>query len=412
MALTKLPRNVKVLASVSFLTDVASEMIYPLLPLFLSTVLGVSAAALGVIEGAAESISSLLRLPAGWLSDKFGRRKPLIVVGYTLAALARPLIGLAQTTGQVLAIRLTDRFGKGVRTAPRDALIADSVLPEQRGFAYGLHRASDSLGAVLGPLIAWALLTLGVVELRGLFLWAALPGLLAVLLVILMVKETAVYAQPKPEPLPVLTEDAIAISGAAGVTSPAEERRKHALGAPFWRYLAVLFVFTLSNSSDAFLLLRVSELGVPTAMVPILWAMLHVVKSSSSLLGGALSDRVGRGRLILAGWLIYTAVYVGFAFATAAWHAWALFLVYGLYFGATEGVEKALVADLVPATRRGTAFGWFNATVGLGALPASIVFGIVWDRAGASTAFVMAAGAAAVATIAFVLLVASTPKQR
>ncbi len=390
MAVTKLPRNVKVLATVSFLTDIASEMIYPLLPLFLSTVLGVSAAALGVIEGAAESISSLLRLPAGWLSDKFGRRKPLVVVGYALAAVARPLIGVAQNVGQVLAIRLTDRLGKGVRSAPRDALIADSVSPSQRGYAYGLHRASDSLGAVLGPLIAWALLTAGVVELRGLFLWAALPGLLAVVLVIVMVKETSAQPSPTPEPMPMLTAEG--------------------LGAPFWRYLAVLFVFSLSASSDAFLLLRVSQLGVPTAMVPLLWAMLHVVKSSSSLLGGALSDRIGRSRLILAGWLIYTAVYLGFAFASTAWHAWALFLVYGLYFGATEGVEKALVADLVPAARRGTAFGWFNAAVGLAALPASVVFGIVWDQFGASAAFVMGAGVAAVATVAFALAVASPRK--
>ena len=392
MAVTKLPRNVKALAAVSFLTDVASEMIYPLLPLFLSSVLGVSAAALGVIEGAAESISSLLRLPAGWLSDKFGRRKPLVVLGYTLAAFARPLIGLAQNVGQVLAIRLTDRFGKGVRTAPRDALIADSVSPAQRGYAYGLHRASDSLGAVLGPLIAWALLSLGVVELRGLFLWAALPGLLAVLLVIVMVKETAAQPKPKPEPIPGLTAEG--------------------LGAPFWRYLAVVFLFTLSCSSDAFLLLRVSQLGVPTAMVPILWAMLHVVKSSSSLVSGWLSDRVGRSRLILGGWLIYTAVYLGFAFASTAWHAWALFLVYGLFFGMTEGVEKALVADLVPVRRRGTAFGWFNAAVGLASLPASVVFGIVWDGAGVEAAFVMAAGVAALATIAFPLVVASPKLSR
>lgn len=390
-----LARNVKVLAVVSFFTDVASEMIYPLLPLFLSTVVGASAAALGVIEGLAESLSSLLRLPAGWYSDRIRRRKPLVVVGYAVAALARPLIGLATTTGQVLAIRLTDRFGKGVRTAPRDALIADSVLPSQRGYAYGVHRAADSLGAVVGPLVAWMVLTLGWVELRGLFLWAAVPGAISVVLVLWLVREQRVTVP---------------------VSRPAEERAmppdaplgappKAALGSTFWRYLAVLFVFTLSTSTDAFLLLRASQLGVPTALVPILWAMLHVVKSSSTVIGGAMSDRIGRRPLILGGWAVYAAVYLGFALASESWHAWALFVVYGLYFGATEGTEKAMVADLVPAARRGTAFGWFNAALGLGALPASVLFGIVWERLGAEMAFAMGAAIAGLATVLFVSIV-------
>jgi len=378
-----LARNVRVLATVSFFTDVASEMIYPLLPLFLSTVLGTSAAALGVIEGLAESVSSLLRLPAGWYSDRIRKRKPLVLFGYLVAAVSRPLIGLAQGTGQVLAIRLTDRFGKGVRTAPRDALIADSVLQSQRGYAYGVHRAADSLGAVAGPLIAWALLTFEWVELRELFLWAAVPGLISVLLVAFLVKESRAAV-----PVRVV---------ASPVSLP--------LGRTFWRYLFVLFVFTLSTSTDAFLLLRASQLGVATAMIPILWAMLHVVKSSSTVVGGALSDRLGRRPLILGGWAVYAAVYLGFALSSAEWHAWALFVVYGLYFGATEGTEKALVADLVPAERRGTAFGWFNAALGLGALPASVVFGLVWERSGPDVAFVMGAGIAAVATLLFVLMV-------
>ncbi|MBP7551332.1 MAG: MFS transporter [Gemmatimonadaceae bacterium] len=384
-----LARNVRVLATVSFFTDVASEMIYPLLPLFLSTVLGTSAAALGVIEGLAESVSSLLRLPAGWYSDRIRKRKPLVLFGYLVAAVSRPLIGLAQGTGQVLAIRLTDRFGKGVRTAPRDALIADSVLQSQRGYAYGVHRAADSLGAVAGPLIAWALLTFEWVELRELFLWAAVPGLISVLLVAFLVKESRAAV-----PVRVV---------ASPVSLP--------LGRTFWRYLFVLFVFTLSTSTDAFLLLRASQLGVATAMIPILWAMLHVVKSSSTVVGGALSDRLGRRPLILGGWAVYAAVYLGFALSSAEWHAWALFVVYGLYFGATEGTEKALVADLVPAARRGTAFGWFNAALGLGALPASVVFGLVWERSGPEVAFVMGAGIAAVATLLFVLMVPRTGRE-
>ena len=382
-----LARNVKVLAAVSFFTDVASEMIYPLLPLFLSTVIGTSAAALGVIEGLAESVSALLRLPAGWWSDRIRRRKPLVAFGYTVAALARPLIGLAQTTGQVLAIRLTDRFGKGVRTAPRDALIADSVEPSQRGYAYGVHRAADSLGAVLGPLVAWALLTLGWVELRGLFLWALVPGLVSVVLVLVFVRETPV-------------SDHVAVAVVAEQVD-----RSAPLGGTFWRYLIVVFLFTLGASTDAFLLLRASQLGVATAMIPILWALLHVVKSSSTVLGGSLSDRVGRRPLILGGWSVYALVYLAFALASVQWHAWAIFVVYGLYFGMTEGTEKAMVADLVPASRRGTAFGWFNAALGLGALPASVVFGIVWQRYGAEAAFVMGAGLAALATLLFVLMV-------
>lgn len=389
-----LSRNVRILATVSFFTDVASDMIYPLLPLFLSTVLGTSAAALGVIEGLAESVSSLLRLPAGWYSDRIKRRKPFVVVGYTLASLARPLLGLTQNMGQVLAIRLTDRFGKGLRSAPRDALIADSVLPSQRGYAYGVHRAADSLGAVVGPLVAWAVLSLGWVELRELFLWSAVPGIVAVVLVVVFVKEARTD-------IAVRRADASVGAVTASPVGPAAAP----LGSAFWRYLTVLFVFTLSTSTDAFLLLRASQLGVATALIPILWALLHVVKSGSTVLGGALSDRVGRRPLILGGWVIYALVYLGFALANVEWHAWALFVVYGLYFGATEGTEKAFVADLVPAARRGTAFGWFNAALGLGALPASVVFGLVWERSGAESAFVMGATIAAVATLLFLVLV-------
>lgn len=430
-----LGRNVKVLAAVSFLTDVASEMIYPLLPLFLSTVLGTTAAALGVIEGMAESVSSLLRLPAGWFSDRIRKRKPLVLFGYLVAALARPLVGLATATGQVLAIRVADRFGKGVRTAPRDALIADSVLPSQRGYAYGLHRAADSFGAVMGPIVAWALLTWGVVELRGLFLLALVPGLVAVLLVWWLVREVEAevpgaraagrvargalegeVAQavngPNGDVGAALMADGAAVPSGAGASAGAAPGATDAepLGRPFWRYLLVIFVFTLGASSDAFLLLRVSELGVSTALIPILWAFLHVVKSSSNVVGGRLSDRVGRRPLILGGWVVYAAVYLGFGFASAAWHAWALFLVYGLYFGATEGTEKAFVVDLVPASRRGTAFGWFNAALGLGALPASIGFGLVWERFGSHVAFMMGAGLAALACVLLVLLVPRTAR--
>lgn len=404
--------TVRVLAAVSFLTDVASEMIYPLLPLFLSTVLGTTAAGLGVIEGVAESVSALLRLPSGWWSDRIGRRKPLVVLGYGLAAVARPLIGLAQSTGQVLAIRVTDRFGKGVRSAPRDALIADAVAPAHRGYAYGLHRAADSAGAVVGPLIAWGLLHWGWVDLRALFLWAAVPGVLALVLVIWWVRESPVAARGR----------GAAANGASSPVVAAEAVRSEralidrvdgALGAVFWRFLGVLFLFTLAASSDAFLLLRASSLGVTVSQIPILWAMLHVVKSASTVVGGRLSDHVGRRPLILGGWMVYALTYLGFALASSAWHVWALFLVYGLYFGATEGVEKALVADLVPEDRRGAAFGWFNAALGVGALPASILFGVLWERAGAATAFLTGAAIAGAATLLLlVVLPAELPQQQ
>ncbi len=405
-----LPRNVKVLAAVSFLTDVASELVYPLLPLFLSTVLGVSASALGVIEGFAESASSLLRLPAGWWSDRTKRRKPLVVIGYSIAALARPLIGFAQGAGQVMAIRVSDRFGKGLRTAPRDALIADSVPASQRGYAYGVHRGADNLGAVFGPLIAWAALTYGWAELRTLFYWTALPGFLSVLLLVIFVRERA-DAAPSAKIVTSATPKQQTDVDGLPMTVPADGSGEP-LGAAFWRMLGVIFLFTLSLSTDAFLLLRASQLGVPTAMIPILWAALHVVKSSSSVWSGALSDRVGRRPLILGGWAVYALVYFGFALASESWQAWALFLVYGLYFGMSEGAEKALVADLAPAARRGAAFGWFNAAVGIAALPASIVFGLVWDAFGSQAAFAMGAGVALLSCLLFALVVPSAQPAR
>lgn len=382
-----LPRNVKILAAVSFLTDVASEMVYPLMPLFLTTVIGANATAIGTIEGLAESLSSLLRIPAGWWSDRTKRRKPLVVIGYTISSLVRPLIGLAQSASQVLLIRLSDRFGKGLRTAPRDALIADSVDSSRRGYAFGVHRGADNLGAVCGPLIAWVALTYGLADLRTLFAWTAVPGVLSVVLVVWLLRDTP---QPAKEP-------------ARDTLVP--ETSNAPLGGAFWRLIGVVFVFTLSLSTDAFLLLRASQLGVSASLIPILWAALHVVKVASGVYGGALSDRVGRRPLILGGWVVYAAVYVGFAYASTAWHIWALFVVYGVFFGMTEGAERAMVADLAPAARRGAAYGWFNAAVGLGALPASILFGLVWDTYGASTAFLAGASIATLATVLFALLV-------
>jgi MFS family permease len=373
---------VLVLAAVSFLTDASSEIIYPLLPIFLTTVLGTSAAAVGAIEGAAETTSALLKLASGWWSDRASRRKPLVVAGYALASLARPLVAVAQSAAQVLAIRLTDRVGKGIRGSPRDALIAESVDPAIRGRAFGFHRAADHAGAVVGPLIAFALLRWEQLPLRTVFLFAALPGVLSVIVLVLGVRETPRHAR------------AASATKKAGVPS-----LDVSLGRAFWTFLASVLLFTLGNSTDAFLILRANQLGVSVALIPILWAALHVVKSAASVPGGALSDRFGRKPLILAGWAVYAAVYIGFGRATETWHAWALFLAYGTFFGLTEGTQAALIADLVGQARRGTAYGWYYLAVGIGALPASVLFGLIWDRVSPRAAFDVGAGLAFAAAL-------------
>jgi len=319
-----LGRTVIALSAVSLLTDVSSEMIYPLIPAFLTMTLGVSAGFVGVIEGAAESVAALVKLASGWWSDRTPRRKPLVVAGYSLAAFARPLVALATSGWQVLGIRLVDRVGKGIRSAPRDALLADSAPADARGRAFGFHRAADNLGAVLGPLCAFVLLRWMGVPIRTVFWLAAIPAVLAVVVLVVAVRERGDRSREtgaRPE---------------AGAVSPADHSTA-ALGGRFWGVLTAVFVFTLGNSTDAFLLLRAAELGVPIAVAPLIWAALHVVKSVSNTPGGALSDRVGRRPVVLAGWLLYAAVYVGFALASAAWHAWALFMIYGLVFGLSEG---------------------------------------------------------------------------
>ena len=397
MPSARLGRTVVALGVVSFLTDASSEMIYPLLPVFLTATLGASAAVLGVIEGAAESTAALLKLAGGWWSDRVRRRKPLVVAGYAVSSFARPLVAAAESAGHVLAVRLSDRLGKGIRTAPRDALIADSVELGVRGRAFGFHRAADHAGAVIGPLAAFALLQWADLDLRTVFWLAAVPAVAAVIAVVFFVRE------PSPAPLPpgaVIPQ--AALRGRLHGFSPSPDAAP--LPRTFWAYLVVLFVFTLGNSADAFLLLRAQQLGVPVALLPILWAALHVVKSGVSTTGGALSDRVGRLPMLVAGWLVFAFVYLGFAVATSPWHAWVLFLVYGVYFALTEGPERALVADLVPAARRGSAFGWFHLVVGLAALPASVLFGVIWEARGAPAAFAFGSALAVTATVALLPL--------
>ena len=391
----RLGRNVYALAVVSFLTDVSSEMIYPLLPAFLMTALGASARFVGAIEGAADSTAALLKLASGWWSDRVQRRKPLVVIGYTIASAVRPLVAIARTASQVLVIRVADRIGKGIRNSPRDALIADSVHPSIRGRAFGFHRAADHAGGVVGPLLAFAFIQWMHLSVRTVFWIAVIPGALAVVSVIVGVRETARGRREAPQ-------------------SGGEPKEKIDLSVPmggrFWAFLAVIFVFTLGNSTDAFLLLRAQQLGVPIALAPLLWAFLHVVKSLSSTPGGILSDRVGRAPTLVAGWLIYAIVYFAFGVAQTQWHAWALFGLYGIFFGLTEGTERALVADIVPVARRGTAYGWFYLAVGLGALPASVMFGALWDRFGSPVAFNFGASLALLAAMGITAVIARWPR--
>lgn len=370
-----LPRNVKVLGWASLLNDIASEMIFPLLPGFLLVVLHGNKFALGIIEGMADSAASLLKLWSGGWSDRTGRRKAFVVVGYVLAALARPLIGVVTAPWQLFVARTADRIGKGVRTAPRDALIADSTDPAARGRAFGFHRAMDHLGAAIGPLLATAFLWLYPDQLRPLFLLTLLPGLAVVVLVLVGLQE-----KPATEP-----------------SSASLQLSLRPFDRNFRWYLLALLVFTLGNSSDAFLLVRAGELGVPTVLLPTLWCAFHIAKSYGNLWFGKAVDRFGARRFIFLGWALYGAVYLGFGFAWAAWHAWALFFAYALFYGLTEPAEKALVTILAGPERKGLAFGWYNFVLGIATLPASLLFGWLYQDFGPHAAFGFGAALAAIA---------------
>lgn len=392
----RLPRNVFIISLVSLLNDASSEIIYPLLPLFLSSALGAPPVAIGLIEGAAESVSSLLKLFAGYISDRRGRRKGLVVFGYALASLARPLLGLASNWPQVLTLRLTDRVGKGIRTAPRDAMIADAASSEERGLAFGFHRAMDHLGAVIGPLIGLLILLWVAEDINSplaadytkVFLVASVPALASVLVAAFFIREQRVSQNPVEPPR-------LSLAG---------------FDANFKRFLAVLALFTLANSSDVFLLLRLRETGAGAVSVMLTWAALHTVKVLSSLVGGNLSDRLGRKTLIVSGWLLYAAVYAGFALITSVGMAWVLFLVYGVYFGLAEGAEKALVADLVRPEQRGTAYGLYNLAFGIAVFPASLLMGALWNWRGARTAFMTSAGLGALAALLLLTVISTRPQ--
>lgn len=372
-AIRNLPRNVWALSLVSFLRDVASEMLIHLLPLFLANVLGVRISIVGIIEGIAETTSSLVKIYSGWLSDRLGRRKGLTLAGYGLSALATPLLLITQSWPGVLLYRFCDRLGKGIRTAPRDALIADSASPEQRGISFGLHRAADSGGAFVGLLLAMLIvwrLQAGAIELavetfRVVVLWSLLPATLAVIVVAVWVKDIVRVRVAEPP--------RFSLAG---------------LGPTFNRFLLVMIIFTLGNSSDAFLVLRAQSAGASVLMILAMIAGFNLVYTLLAGPAGALSDRMDRRRVITVGWLMYALVYLGFALANATWHYWLLYALYGVYYALTEGVAKAYVADLAPqGERRGSAYGVYNGVIGLTLLPASVLAGILWQGIGAWAGF-------------------------
>jgi MFS family permease len=371
-----LARPIVVLGWVSFLNDAASEMIYPLLPDFVTRTLGAGPAVLGLIEGVAESTAALAKVGSGWWSDRSRRRKPFAVAGYAVAAVARSLIGVASSWTQILAIRFADRFGKGVRTPPRDALLADLASPGARGRAFGLQRAMDNAGAFVGPIVAALLLRFWIARERTLFLVTLVPGLLAV----------ALFAARIPE-----RRGGTPVSDRRFEWPPRLPRR-------LWAAIGIFSFFTLANSTDAFLLLRARDCGIPVWELPLLWAFFNGAKAAFGVPGGALSDRVGRVPTIALGWVIYAVSYLGFAYASSPLPVWGLFGLYALFFAATEGAERAFVADLSGEILRGRAYGVFHGAVGLAALPASILFGIWWKLFGPRVAFTIGAGISLLAT--------------
>ena len=365
-------------------------MVYPLLPLFLTRTLGAGAMSLGIIEGVAEAANSVLKILSGRLTDKWGTPKPIVLVGYVLSSAMRPLIGLASSWTHVLTLRFADRLGKGIRGAPRDAMLATFASPEQRGRIYGFHRAMDHAGAVLGPLLATAFLYFYPENYRTLFALTIIPGIIVVILLLRLpnVRTTAPPQSVSARNSQLPTPNA----------PPSLKLRGARLSPELVKALAIILIFSLGNASDAFLLLRLTDLGIAAVWVPLLWSALHVVKVGSSVIGGELSDRFGRRAMIGLGWIVYALVYAGFGFFDTPALVIAVFLSYGLYFGFTEGVEKAWIADLADASERGTAFGYYNAVLGVGSLIASLLFGFIWTRVSPHAAFLTGSALALIAS--------------
>jgi MFS family permease len=365
-SLRNLPINVWIVTATSFLTDISSEMLNNLIPLFLANVLNTGTAVIGLIDGIAETTASLMKIYSGALSDKLGKRKWLTVFGYGLSTIAKPFLYFAQTWQWVLGVRFADRMGKGIRTSPRDALVADSIDEKQRGLAFGLHRAGDTAGAFVGLLFAAVIIWLtqaGATQLQErtfhvIILASIIPAVLAVIVLALGAKDVTSGSK----------------SGVPSLSLKGMDKR-------FKRFLLVLVLFTLGNSSDSFIILRGQERGLNLLQVMGMLMTFNLVYALLAGPLGALSDKIGRRTLIISGWIAYGLVYLGFALSRSGWQIWALFGLYGIYYAATDGVAKALIADMVPKERRGTAYGLYNAAIGLTALPASAIAGLLWQGA-------------------------------
>jgi MFS family permease len=377
-------KNVTIAGLVSFFMDISSEMIYPLVPLFLANVLGVNKSVIGLIEGIAESTASLLKVFSGWFSDRIGNRKWLMAAGYGISTLSRPIVALATGWQHVMGSRFIDRFGKGVRTAPRDAIIAESSEKTHLGRAFGFHRSMDTMGAVVGPAIAFFLLGLFSNNYRWVFWLSMIPGAIAVLLIIFFIKEKK--------------KDFL----------PHSERPKLTLKHFDWRFkffVAIATLFAVGNSSDVFLILRAQQIGVPTVMIPIVYLLFNLVYSSSAIPAGIAADRFGRKRVILIGFVLFAIIYYGFAAAKDTTAIWVLFAFYGLFMGLTEGVQKAFLATIIPHDFKATAFGVYNTAVGVAMFPASLIGGWLWDHVSPAATFYYGAITASLSAILFIVFI-------
>jgi MFS family permease len=381
-----LNRNIFFAGLVSFFMDFSSEMVYPLMPLFLSSVLGVPKSIIGLIEGIAESTASLLKVFSGWLSDRLGHRKWLMAIGYGISTLSRPLMATAPNWGQVLASRFMDRFGKGIRNAPRDALIAESCEEARLGRSFGFHRGMDTLGAVVGPATAFGLLAYFNSQYRLVFWLSMIPGALAVLTILFFIRETRA-CPPKEAQKPKLSWSSFNRS---------------------YKYFIVLVtLFSLGNSSDVFLILRAQDEGIPLALIPLVYLTFNLIYGLSALPAGILSDRIGPKPIIFLSFILFGFIYLGFAQAGRPVHIWLLFMAYGLFMAMTEGVQKAFLAMLIPTEFKATGFGFYNTMVGLAVLPASLIAGFLWDRFGPQATFLYGAATAWLAALLFIFLLLS-----
>jgi len=380
-------RNVFVAGLVSFFMDVSSEMIYPLVPLFLSNVLGVNKSVIGLIEGVAESTASLLKVFSGWLSDRIGNRKWLMAVGYGISTLSRPIVALASSWHHVMGSRFIDRFGKGVRTAPRDAVIAESAEKAYLARAFSFHRSLDTMGAVAGPALAFFLLGIFADDYRKVFWLSAIPGVIAVLLIVFFIKEK-------------IKSSEVQKSGASALL-----RFRTGLD---WRFKAFVFIaaiFALGNSSDVFLILRAQQNGIKVTMIPVVYLVFNFIYSLSSIPAGIAADKFGKKRVILTGFILFAILYYGFAVAPDAKSIWILFGLYGVFMGLTEGIQKAFLATIIPQDFKATAFGVFNTVVGLAMFPASVIGGYLWDHVSPSATFYFGSVTAAISAVLFVIFI-------